>query len=178
MRCAMSTAAPPQPIVRSCTTAADIRAQGLEPIMDIIAACDMRRDLLTEATSSAELIASLAGLLKVIEDRARVAAAFVDLAHRRLQHAEHNGDFNAVPEVDSESGSGRALAARIAPLVVTLAQSRDRAEVQLARQALHAIFAEHGLSLLERRVTDRMRPGTTLALRGELNRWAAAERKA
>jgi hypothetical protein len=179
----MSTAValPPSPIVRACTTAADVRNQGLEPITDVIAAADMGLALVPDFATpdeARELITRLVRLLTVCRERAKDAAGFVDLAHRRLQHAEHFGDFDAVPEVDSESGSGRALAARVTPLVLTLAQSRDRSELDVARRGLHAMFAEHGPALFEKRCTDRMRASVRLALEGEYRRWSASTEEA
>ena len=159
-----------QPIVRSCTTAAAIRVQALEPAMELVAISEREAVLLSRINAATH---ELAQLRELRDAHARAISGFVDLAHKRLQYAEEHGDFEQIPE-NSEAADSRSLAAKLIPLIDTLAQPKKRRVHEPARVALHELFAVHGEALMEQRVTARINQSRALALKGEYDAWKAS----
>lgn len=178
---ALAHQTPTGPVVRACTTAAEVRSQAVEPAQEIAALCRALHPhivrLYAAAGDDAKAKASareLVTLVKLIAANANVIAGFTDLAHARLAHAEASRDFDRTPE-DSEATDGRTLSTRIKPLIDAMA-GRDREAVEDARARLHAMFVAHGRDVLFRSaVTDRLRAQRTLALEGVWREWKAGQ---
>lgn len=167
---------------RACTTSAAVRAQALEPAMDVVAIQARERVLVARVRDAQQRINSaqatieravseLADLHQQRVEMARRMLGFLDGAHARLQYAEVHGSYDATPPVDSEAG--REIARRVREAVDVLAHDRRRDAVIRARADLHDVFATFGRDVFAPRVAYHVGAGRLLVVRGEFDRWSA-----
>lgn len=165
---------------RACTSAATIRTEGLEKVMEATALnALMRRRLVRIYAAETNpqirtLLGELADLTRDSDRALAPATALLDRCHAKLALAESsNGEY--VCRGESEAQSGRAIGALVGLCLDTLATLARAAEHESARADLHAQFSIHGDDLFAARVTDRMSARQRDAMRREYAAWQAAQ---
>ncbi len=165
---------------RACTTALNVRVEGVEPLMDALAGGTEERRLLARMYAGncepEQVRAAARGLVLLMLSREadiRRALALCDHAHASLRHAEKVDDYGAVPG-DSEATDGRSLAVVIGRCLDVLASPLRAPEHTAARADLAALFATWDERIIEPWIAVRLRKHHRGALAAEYAAWKAA----
>jgi hypothetical protein len=154
----------------TCTTAAAVRREGIEPTMDAVARVHRARELLAEFQATfAATTAALSAELQALEDDARRTLGLLDEAHTYLDEAERSGDgFLALA---SELPNGRQIAAVINDSVDALTTDRRADGQRAARRRLHWLFDTFGAELFQQRFMHHVGKRRGVVLRREYAAW-------